>query len=144
MMVGDWISPRRIEAHRLLRLEAPLGVVPIATAQRAMLPARTVEDVFYRGLIADVLDAAADAINTRLDIVINELPIIGAVTDHDPGRWRQLATVANTRRPVRAPFTGMKLQTARELLPPKRDFISFGRFGMKIGPVATTATKHSI
>lgn len=88
-MIGTWTDPGRIGAHRLLRLEAPLALLPATALPQAELPARTVDDVFYRGLIPDVLAAPADEINGRLHALVDQLPVFGL----DPNYWRSVWSI---------------------------------------------------
>ena len=72
-MTSGWIDPGRIASHLMLRLEETLPPLAMGTTAREMMQVRSVEYVFHRGLIPDVLNAPLDVINTRLDIVIDRL-----------------------------------------------------------------------
>lgn len=111
-----WEDPGRINAHRLLRLEARLAPLPAAAALQAELPARTVEDVFDRGLVPDVLNAPPSEINTRLDALVGRLPPFGLGREESLERWRGFAEAANRRRRVSDPFLGMTREDARDFL----------------------------
>lgn len=115
-MIGNWTNPGRIEAHRLLRLEAPLAVLPATAAPQAELPARAVADVFYRGLVPDVLNARTTEINTRLDALVNRLPQFGLGYQESLDRWGAFAKAANRRRRIRDPFLSMAHADARNFL----------------------------
>ena len=115
-MIEAWTNPGRIAAHRLLRLEAPLALLSATTAPLAQLPARTVEDVFKRGLVPDVLSAPLNEINTRLDALIDQIQLFGPDRQESRQRMGAFAEVANRRRRVRDPFLGMTVQDARDFL----------------------------
>lgn len=115
-MIDAWTKPGRIEAHRLLRLEAPLALLPATAAPQAELPARTVEEVFYRGLVPDVLNAPSNEINTRLDALVDRLPLFGLGRQESLERLGAFAEAANRRRRVRDHFLGMTLQGERDFL----------------------------
>jgi hypothetical protein len=115
-MIDAWTNPGRIRAHRLLRLEAPLALLPATAAPQAELPARSVEDVFYRGLVPDVLSAPSSEINMRLDAIVDRLPLFGRDRQESLGRLGAFAEAANRRRRVRDPFLGMALPGARDFL----------------------------
>lgn len=115
-MIEAWTNPGRIEAHRLLRIKAPLALLAATAPTRAEIPARTVEDVFNRGLVPDVLNAPSNEINARLDAIIYQLPCFAR--DHQGAleHWGAFAEEANRRRRTRDPFLGMTLQGARDFL----------------------------
>lgn len=115
-MIEAWTHPGRIDAHRLLRLEAQLALLPATAAPQAELPARTVKDVFYRGLVPDVLDAPSNEINTRLDALVERLPHFGLDRQESLERLGAFAEAANRRRRVHDPFLGMTLRNARDFL----------------------------
>lgn len=115
-MIGAWTNPGRIEAHRLLRLEVPLALLPATAAPQAELPVRTVDEVFYRGLVPDVLNAPSNEINTRLDALVDRLPLFGLGRQESHERLVAFAEATNRRRRVRDPFLGMTLQGARDFL----------------------------
>ena len=115
-MIEAWRNPGRIEAHRLLRLEAPLALLSATAAPQAQLPARTVEDVFIRGLVPDVLSAPSNEINTRLDALIDQLPLFGSGRQESLQRLGAFAEAANRRRRVLDPFLGMTVQSTRDFL----------------------------
>lgn len=115
-MIDAWTIPGRIEAHRLLRLEAPLALLPATAVPQAELPVRTVEDVFKRGLVPDVLKAPSSEIDTRLDALVNRLPLPGLGRQESRERFSAFAETANRRRRIRDPFLGMPLQGARDFL----------------------------
>lgn len=115
-MVEAWTNPYRIEAHRLLRLNAPLGLLPMTAAPQAELPVRTVEEVFYRGLVLDVLDAPSSEVNVRLDALVRRLPLFGEDRRESLKRWGAFAEGANRRRRLSDPFLGMAQQKARDFL----------------------------
>lgn len=115
-MIESWVTPGRIEAHSLLQVKAAFAVLPTTAEPLAEDPARMVEDVFYRGLVPDVVDAPSDNINTRLDAHINRLPLFGEDRQAALGLWGALAEEANRRRRIHNPFLGMKLQGARDFL----------------------------
>jgi hypothetical protein len=115
-MIEAWTNPGRIDAHRLLRLEATLALLPATAAPQAELPSRTVEDVFHRGLVPNVLNAPSNEINTRLDALVNRLPLFGPGRRESLERLGAFAEAANRRRSVHDPFLGMTLQGARDFL----------------------------
>lgn len=115
-MIDAWTNPGRIEAHRLLRQGAPLALLPANAAPQAEFPARTVEEVFYRGLVPEVLNAPTNAINSRLDALVNRLPHFDLAHQDSLDRWSAFAEAANRRRGTRDPFLGMTLQGARDFL----------------------------
>lgn len=53
-MTLSWQEPLRIEAHRPMRRQT-LDLLPTTAVPRDALPSRTVEEVFFAGLLADVL-----------------------------------------------------------------------------------------
>lgn len=115
-MIGTWTNPGRIEAHRLLRIEAPLALLPAAAMPQAELTVRTIEDVFNRGLVPDVLNAPLSEINSRLDAIVDRLPLFGRDRQESLRRWSFFAEEANRRRRLRDPFLGMAQADTRDFL----------------------------
>lgn len=115
-MIRAWRAPVRIEAHRLIR-EDNLFPYSAEAVQRDSLPSRTVEEVFYAGLLKDVILGSPNETNTRIDTFFDGfrgLPLF----DHplDLPTWGDFGAKANNRRPVEQAILGQTLQMGREFL----------------------------
>lgn len=115
-MIEAWMNPGRIDAHRLLRPEAPLALLPTTAVPQAELAARSVEDVFYRGLIPGVLNAPPNEINSRLDALVDRLPLFDKGREGVLERRGAFAEATNRRRRVDRPFVGMTSEGVRSFL----------------------------
>ena len=112
----SWREPLRIEAHRLIRRVA-LDPLPATAIQRDALPPRTVEEVFYAGLLKDVTLGPQDQINRQIDAAFDSFrsqPILSYPLNLPT--WGEFGKVANNRRPVAQTFLGLELQAGREFL----------------------------
>lgn len=136
-MTSGWINPDRIESHTLLRLEETLTPLATGTTARAMMPARSVEYVFYRGLIPDVVNAPWDVINTRLDVVVDRL-IAATDGNGELAQWEEFSANANLRRRTAQPFLGLSLQDARSMLA-----TSCGRYLIQPLPFEDSARRNN-
>ena len=115
-MTVAWREPRRIAAHRLMRREL-LHVVSTRATPRDAFLSRTVEQVFYAGLLAEVVRGSPNEINTRIDAFFDsfrDLPLLANPVDLPT--WGVFGAEANNRRSVAEAFLGQTLQAARDFV----------------------------
>lgn len=115
-MTNNWHEPTRFEAHNLLRDDTSL-LFPVEDEPLEGQLTLSVDDVFYSGLMVDVVRGPKNEINTRIDTFLDRfqtLPLFG--TSIDLQRWGQFAADANWRRKTNKPFLGLKLTEARDLI----------------------------
>ena len=111
-----WQEPSRIEAHRLMHRES-LDLLPATALQRDAFPSRTVEEVLYAGLLADVVRGSPNEINTRIDVFFDgfrNLPLFGGPLDLPT--WGGFGAEANYRRSMNEAFLGQTLKEARDFV----------------------------
>jgi hypothetical protein len=114
-MTGVWVDPGRIGAHRLLRLDEAMAPLRTGRVPRATMSIQSVEDVFHRGLIPDVVVAPSNVIDTTLDVMLGQL--IGIAGDNDElSRWGSFAGDANQRRRTAQRFLDLARSDARSFL----------------------------